>query len=272
MKRQSDTTPPHAAKLWRSYGAHAARILAAGPASTSYIGERSFFVASGASHVDLNQAALYEQAGAIDALEIGRRAVQADIPVLLARSAGVSPDVEAPLTQAGFDRLPTSEHLFWMPGTPARSGRAPFEVRRMTSAADVAAMQAMFVDVHGYEPSLTDELYGALDPADHDLTCWIAWDGSEAVSLAFVTHVGSSLGLWEVMTPLHHRRRGAARVVVATALDEVAKLVGGVDQTLFWSSPAGSPLYRALGFEIGDTVEVWARGASETDLAAVGAG
>ena len=73
------------------------------------------------------------------------------------------------------------------------------------------------------------------------------------------------------MTPPRHRRRGAARAVVATALDEVAKLVGGVDRTLFWSSPAGRPLYDALGFEIGDTVDVWVRGASEADLAVVGA-
>ncbi len=265
------TGPPGAAQHWQSYGRHAARIFAAGPSPTTNIGERSFFVASGALHVDLNQAALYGHAGAADALEIGRVAVQADIPVLLARSAGVTPDVEGPLAQAGFDRLATSEHLFWMPGTPPRSDLAPFDIRRMTSAADAAAMREMFVEVHDYERSLTDELFGSLDTADHDLTCWIAWDGSEAVSLAFVTHVDSSLGLWEVMTPPRHRRRGAARAVVATALDEVAKLVGGVDRTLFWSSPAGRPLYDALGFEIGDTVEVWVRGASEADLAVVGA-
>jgi hypothetical protein len=55
-------------------------------------------------------------------------------------------------------------------------------------------------------------------------------------------------------------------------LNAIARRVGGVDRTLFWSSPAGRPLYESLGFEIADTVDVWARGASAADLAAVGAG
>lgn len=272
LKREPGGGATAAAELWQTYSHHAARIFGSGPSPTTVFGERSFFVASGAPHVDLNQAALYGDAGAADAIEIGRLAVKSDDPVLLARSAEVTAELEEPLEQAGFTRLPTAEHLFCMPGTPPRSGLAPFDVRRMTSPADVAAMQAMFADVHDYGPGLTGALFGTLDPADDGLSCWIAWDGNEAVSLAFVTHEPSTLGLWEVMTPQRHRRRGAARTVVVTALDEVAQLVGGVERSLFWSSPAGRPLYDSLGFEIADTVEVWVRGASEADLAAVGAG
>ena len=92
------------------------------------------------------------------------------------------------------------------------------------------------------------------------------------MSLAFVTHVRSSLALWEVMTPPRHRRRGAARAVTVQGLNAVARRVGGVERTVFWSSPAGQPLYESIGFEIADTVDVWARGATAADLAAVGAG
>ena len=264
--------PSRAVPVWQSYGYHAARIFASGPSPTTRIGERWFFIASGAPHVDLNQAALYGEAGAAEAMEIGRIAAQAETPVLLARSAEVTAEIEAPLKEAGFSRLQTTENLFCMTGTPPRTGLAPFDVRRMTTPADVAAMQAMFADVHDYELDLTGALFGALDPEDYDLSCWIAWDGDEAISLAFVTHAESSLALWEVMTPERHRRRGAARAVVVTALDEVAQLVGGVGRSLFWSSPAGRPLYDSLGFEIADTVEAWVRGASEADLAVVGAG
>ena len=264
--------PTRAAELWQSYGQHAIRIFGSGPSPTSVIGERSFFVASGASHLDLNQAGLFGDAGIADAIEMGRIAARAATPVLLARSEGVTTDVEGPLEEAGFTRLSAAEHLFCMPGTPQPSDLELFDVRRMTSLADIAAMQSIFVDVHGYERDLIGGMYGALDPADHDLSCWIAWDGDEALSLAFVTHAASSLALWEVMTPERHRRRGAARAVVVTALHEVAQLVGGVDRSLFWSSPAGRPLYDSLGFAIADTVEAWVRGASEADLAAVGAG
>jgi hypothetical protein len=266
------TGPPGAKELWQAYSHHAARIFAFGPSPRSVFGERSFFVATGAPHVDLNQAALFGAAGAPEATEIGRIAAQAETPVLLARSAEVTVDVAGPLEEAGFSRLSTAENLFCMAGTPPRSALSPFDVRRMTSAADIAAMQAMFVDVHDYEADLIGAMYGELDPTDHDISCWIAWDGDEAVSLAFVTHARSSLALWEVMTPERHRRRGAARAVVVTALNEVAQLVGGVDRSLFWSTPLGRPLYDSLGFEIADTVEVWVHGASEADLAVVGAG
>ena len=142
----------------------------------------------------------------------------------------------------------------------------------MSSAADIAAMATMFVEVHDYDPGMIRALFGRFDPDGTDVSCWIAWDGDEAVSLAFVTHARSSLALWDVMTPPRHRRRGAARTVVVTGLGEVAAAVGGVERTLFWSSPAGRPLYDALGFRVADTVDAWARGASAADLAAVGAG
>jgi predicted small integral membrane protein len=131
----------------------------------------------------------------------------------------------------------------------------------------------MFLEVHGYERELTATLHADAIRADGGVSGWIAWDGDHAVSLAFVTQVGTSLGLWEVMTPLQHRRRGAARTAVATALRSVASSsTQPIERTLFWSSPAGRPLYDALGFGVGDTVRAWVLGASEADLAAVGAG
>jgi hypothetical protein len=261
-----------AAQLWSAYGEHAAVLFGAGPSPTAVLGERSLFVSSGAPHVDLNQAALFGGAGRAEASELARLADLADVPVLLGCSSTVEEDLSGPLREAGFGRLPTTECLFWMRGVPQALTVAPFAVRRMSSAADIAAMEAMFEEVHGYDPGVTHRLFGRMDPSDDRSSCWMAWDEGEPVSLAFVTHAGSSLALWEVMTPPRHRRRGAARAVTVEALNSVARRVGGVERTLFWSSPAGRPLYDALGFEIADTVEVWARGASPADLAAVGAG
>jgi GNAT superfamily N-acetyltransferase len=258
--------------LWVQYGEHAERIFAQGPKASIAIGDRSFFVASGANHVDLNQAAMYGAATTADAAEIARLVVEAECPVLLGRSSTVPVEVMEPLETAGFRAMPVTEHIFWMPGVPTEQASS-FKVRRMNGDADIVAMQAMFLEVHGYEPELTATLYGDAIRADEGVTGWIAWDGDEAVSLAFVTTVGTSLGLWDVMTPLRHRRRGAARALVATALRAVATASAlPIARTLFWSSPAGRPLYDALGFRVGDTVQAWTLGASEADLAAVGAG
>ena len=243
-----------------------------GPAPLTVIGDASFLALSGGDHVDLNQAGLYGDATRTDAEELARLVVEADRPVLLGQSSTVPRDALAPLETVGFRLMPATEHLFWMDGVP-NEATSTFDVRRMETDADIGAMQAMFLEVHGYEPELTATLHGDAIRADKGVTGWIAWDGDQAVSLAFVTQVGTSLGLWEVMTPTQHRRRGAARAVVATGLREVAATTAvPIDRTLFWSSPAGRPLYDALGFRVGDTVHAWVLGASEADLAAVGAG
>ena len=117
-------------------------------------------------------------------------------------------------------------------------------------------MQALFEEAHGYEPELTGALYGRTLRTDDSATGWLAWDGPEPVSFAIVTRAAGSLSLWDVLTPPRHRRRGAARAVVGTALPAVAARSAAagspIEQTLFWSSPAGRPLYDAMGFHVAD--------------------
>jgi hypothetical protein len=261
-----------ARELWTLYGRHASLLLARGPNPDSRL-EASYFIAfSGAEHVDLNQAALFGDAGLAEARAVVELAVCAGVPTLLGRSSSVRDDVTAPLAEGGFRRHATPDALFWMPGAPSATD-GPFTIRQVRTSDDVAAMEAMFLDVHGYEPALTGRLYGEAAIEGGPVTGWLAWDGPEPVSFTLVTHTGRSLGLWEVMTPLRHRRRGAARAVVSGALAASSDASPeGIDRTLFWASPAGRPLYEALGFMVADVIEAWTLGASEADLAAVGAG
>lgn len=60
------------------------------------------------------------------------------------------------------------------------------------------------------------------------------------------------------------RLRGARHAAYAAGQ---AAAVG--EEVLFWASPAGRPLYEAMGFVIADEVDAWAIGASAEDLAAV---
>jgi GNAT superfamily N-acetyltransferase len=132
---------------------------------------------------------------------------------------------------------------------------------------------SIFADVHGYEPGLVESMYGETLLESREVEAWLALDGTEPVSCAFVTVVGRSLGLFDMMTPARHRRRGAARALLATSLATAAdERRGGIDGIVFWASPAGRPLYESLGFNIADLVDAWTLGASAEDLAAVGAG
>jgi hypothetical protein len=270
--RDDDGPGDPEASLWLAHARHATRLFARGPAPVSVISSSWCYVVSGAPHVDLNQAALYGGGAAADARALADLAVQHGWPLLLGCSRRASRDVAGPLAEAGFVRLPETEHLFWMPGIPAEAS-GPFAVRQIADRADVATLEAMFVEVHGYEPAMTRAMFGAVCLEGGDVTGWIAWDGDEAVSLAIVTQSDASLELWEVMTPARHRRRGAARAVIVAALHGAASAAAQpVERTLLWSSPAGRPLYDALGFQTGDDIAVWALGASPEDLAAVGAG
>lgn len=260
------------ADLWTMHGKHAALLFQRGPAFVDYHRPASFAVLSGASHVDLNQAALFDGAGRVDVLELLELAGAAAVPIVLARSLGASDDVVPFIREAGFERLQASELLFSMDGVPG-TRELTFEVRRIATGRDVAAMQEIFLDVHGYGPELTGPMFGDAVIAAGPTSGWLAWDGDEAVSCAFVTRADGALGLWEVMTPERHRRRGAGRAVVCGALERASRLPGPpIARTVLWASPAGRPLYERAGFSVADEFEVWTRGASLEDLAAVGAG
>lgn len=261
-----------AARLWPLYARHAEVVFAGGPAPKLVVERRWFLATSGSPHVDLNQAVLFGGATAADVEALGAAATEADVPILLGCSAGAGQGLDEPLASAGFVPLPSAEYSFHLPGVPrSLPDPPPFTVRRIESDPDLQAMQAMFLEVHGYGPDLTEGLH-VRPIRSGAISGWLAWDGAEPVSFAIVTRVEASLSLWEVMTPARHRRRGAGRAIVVEALRSAAAASPEpITETLFWSSPAGKPLYDALGFQVVDSIRAWARGASDEDLAAVGA-
>ncbi len=263
---------PPPAELWPIYGRHAAAILRRGPRPEAAAGPGWSIALSGAGHVDLNQVMLYGPAGRADVASVVARAVAAEVPILLSESAGLGLDVGDLLRASGFLRSPGEEALFWAPHVPPRPTSA-FEVRRAKNRADLAGIWSIFVDVHGYELDLVESMYGESLLGDPVVAPWLALDAGEPVSCAFVTSVEQTLGLFDVMTPATHRRRGAARALLGAALSSAAgERMDGIDGILFWASPAGRPLYESLGFSIADLVTAWTLGASAEDLAAVGAG
>ncbi len=263
---------PDPASLWRRYADHAALLFGGGPNPILHLDERWFFAGSGTQHVDMNQGALFGDATAVDAAHLVEQVLAAEVPCLLGCSEGVRERVGPALASAGFMPLPNQEALFWRAGPPAAAGPTPFDVRRVRTDTDVAGMLAIIEEAHGYDPMMIDRLYGGRVRVDDGLSAWIAWDGPEPVSFAIVVEVGASLSLWEVQTPVRHRRRGAGRAVVAGALAGAAQAARrSIEETLFWASPAGRPLYDSMGFVIADEVDAWALGASPEDLAAVGA-
>lgn len=263
--------PEDPSALWRTYADHAELMFRGYPGAHRVDGQGWSLVVSGAAHVDTNQLALYAPAGAGD-IEAALAATKAaGVPVLTGLSGSLADRGSAAgrLMAAGFEAMPDAEMLFVAGGAPPVDATWP--VRRATPD-DLPAVREVFDLGHGYGPAVVDSMFGSR-LADLDVGCWIAWDGPAPMSLAFVTRTGSSLGLWEVVTVPAHRRRGAARAVVTSALGDASRWgPGPVDTVVFWSSPAGRPLYEHLGFRVADEVVVLTLGAAPEDLAAVGAG
>ncbi len=220
----------------------------------------------------MNQAVLFGAAGAAEAAIVAQRVVDADVPCLLGCSDGVLERAAPALAAAGFVQMPKREAIFWRPGPPDAIEPSAFDIRRVRSDADVDAMLAIFEEAHGYDPAAISALYGGRVKGDDGFSAWLAWDGPDPISFTIVIEVGAALSIWEVMTPVRHRRRGGARAVVNAALAGAAAVAARpIEETLFWASPAGRPLYEAMGFFVADEVDAWALGASAEDLAAVGA-
>ena len=257
--------------LWRTFGRHAATMFRAGPAPLVSQRPDSFVVISGAPHVDLNQGALFAAAGAADAEAIAAATEAAGVPCLVAVSASLEhpAPVVAGLKAAGFVPTGIPEALFHAADPPPLHPAA-FEIRRAETSADRAALPRVYAQTHGYEPATLDLYERSLDQAEH-LEAWLAWDGDDPAAAVFLTHADGSLGVFDMVTVPRHRRRGAGRQMLSTAL-EAAWRRTGAREIVLWSSPAGRPLYESMGFRVGDDVDAWTRGATAEDLAAVGAG
>lgn len=85
------------------------------------------------------------------------------------------------------------------------------------------------------------------------------------MSLAWLTLGPPLPGVWEMMTDPAYRRRGIARAILTRAMAEVAD--SATSGFFLWATPAGRPLYAALGFDVAEEVPVWARGLSDEELA-----
>ena len=244
--------------------------MGAGPALSVARWDGAFVVLSGGPHVDVNQAALFGTAGTDTASAVASHVAETGFPCLLAVSSTVSVDVSSVLHDHGWQAMTIPEAIFFAPAIPPVK-TSDFEIRRVRTPEDHAAVQRLFVEAHGYSTAFTAGMYGPALLDRPDVGAWLAWDGPIPVSCVFVTRIDRSLGVFDMMTSPGHRRRGAGSAVLTSALADAAGADAGAHTVAFWATPLGRPLYESLGFTLVDDVAVWTLGATPEDLAAVGA-
>lgn len=255
--------------VWSLFGRHLVRYRAPALTRLGEVGPGWFGVLTGLPDVELNATGLYPPATAATARELIARidGVGEHALVFVASATGAA--VSADLARSGFVPTVTPEPLMWRPGSDRIAGvSSPFRIGRVLDSGDLDAL-ARLLDVAILLPAAVTREQFSLERLTADgLGTWLAWDDDEPISSVTLTWDDEACGVWEVMTAPAHRRRGAARAVVAAALADV--LEATMDGSVLVSTPLGRALYESLGFIAVDESTTWTRGASDADLARVG--
>ena len=257
-----------AVRWWDVYGRHGLALYGT-PAFTFWQAPRTFALLTGEPNLDLNVCNLAPGATAGDAAALLAVIDRAGAPpTVVPVSTRAQPEASDALREAGFVAI-GPEVAMWRPPFAVEPNPGPFTVRRAVGAADIAAVSQVIAEAHGTAPDLVERVFDLDGLAAGRISCWVAWDGDEAAAAGWITSGEGFLGVWEMMTSPRHRRRGAARAVLTTAL--AAHAADGDQGTLLWASPMGRPLYESLGFVTFDDVVPWIRGGTEEELAMIGA-
>ena len=251
--------------LWRRLADHLARLYG-GANRTIERGTGWLAVLSNEQHTDVNICVLLSDATRRSSEAVVRLLDRAEVPGVVSVSLRLELDTVEPLRAAGFVAAPLSEPLMWLDSRPPRSA-GEFDVRRVATHQELSQAIEVAADAHAIEGGILTRLLTRKVHADEDVTTWIAWSGGEAASVAWVTR-DSQVGVWQMMTPARHRRRGAARATLTTALDELWD--DETEGAFLWASPAGRPLYERVGFTVVDERRVWVLGGDEAGNLAIG--
>jgi GNAT superfamily N-acetyltransferase len=265
-----DVTHTHrgmnARELWMTYADHVARMFENAPLLRIERGPRWFAVLTCEQHTDVNQCVLTPGATPSDARNVVSVIAEREIPAVVSVASETDGDVHAVLADAGLRKERLPEPLMWCP-TTASAGPPSFEVRRVVERAEYRLAVGICARGHSMEESLLTRVLERDPSGDERVSTWIAWDAEEPISVVWLTH-GEHIGVWEMMTPPEHRRRGAARAALTAALAQA--WAPSTQGAFLWASPAGRPLYESLGFHALDEPSIWVTPGSEAASLAVG--
>jgi hypothetical protein len=253
-----------AAGLWSSFARHQQLVYPGGRSRYVRGGPHWWAVVTGEQHPDLNLCGLTSEATAGDARDMTETIAGLGVSSAAAVSSALGDDVAAVLAAMGYVRAPKPETLMWCDAPPPPSPAA-FRIAPAVTPEEVAVATAVAAEGHGIEE--LGQVIERHPRPDGPVSAWLAWDGDEAVSVVWLT-IDREIGVFAMMTPVRHRRRGAGRAVLTAAL--AATWGEGTTGALLWSSPLGRPLYESVGFRVVEECAIWVLGGTEELLAAIG--
>jgi GNAT superfamily N-acetyltransferase len=86
---------------------------------------------------------------------------------------------------------------------------------------------------------------------------WILAENGALRSCVATVQVDAAIAVWSMATPPAWQGHGYGRRLLTTALALTAST--GADESILQASPAGEPLYRALGYDVTEHWQMWSR-------------
>jgi GNAT superfamily N-acetyltransferase len=192
-------------------------------------------------------------------------AIGPDLPAIVFVSSYADPAAGAVLEQNGFAAASVSEPLM-RSSSPPQPAATPFRIEPADAAAiDVAV--ALTADAHHVDREMVENTIRHAGVSG-TARVWIAWDGSEPISVIWIGHRDSWLGVMEMMTPERHQRRGAGRALMTRALAQ--EWSADTESAVLIATPAGRRLYESIGFVAVDEILTRHRGLEDEVLDAIG--
>ena len=253
-------------RVWDAYQAVGSRLYGAGLRASIHRRSTWFALLSGEQEGELNVCGLLPGATSASAAELTSAIDGLGVPAIIFVSEFAEPAAGDHLAAEGYETAEVEEPLM-------RSDRPPspvvsdFAVRPAANAAEIAAAIALTSEAHAVRRDLLERTF-AQAAKDTSIRVWLALDGDEPVSVAWLGRDGEALGVKEMMTPERHQRRGAGRAVLTAAL--AAEWRPETRFSYLIATPAGRRLYESIGYIAVDRVRTRYRGLSPDVLAAIG--
>lgn len=148
--------------------------------------------------------------------------------------------------KAGLRDAPRSPAMGWTPIPPPPLPRPDLEISIVDDQAGIEAHRDLTARAFGMPLEIPTRLVTEAMIADPAFAVVVGSVDGEPVSTALVSVTGTTAGVYNVATPVEHQRRGYGRALTRAAVDE--GMQRGCDHAILQSSPAGQPVYEAMGF------------------------
>lgn len=126
-------------------------------------------------------------------------------------------------------------------------------VREASGPHDAEIASKIFSDAFDDPKEVADACASCLHSADKVARIWILEDNGVAVSAVVSADVEDSTTIWAMSTTPQHARRGFGKALLGHVMFQAKQR--GMVRGLLSATPAGKPLYDAIGWS---TVETWA--------------